>query len=213
MIRVRVLLLLTFAAVASSAQAQVNEPIGWFAADVRGVLARFKEDPAIASPIGVTSVNLPTRGLGASAGVHVYPWRRRSVAFGIGGEVLVARDSRTLEPATATAAEGPTVTTRMTSATPQISLNFGRANGWSYISGGIGWASFTSERTDRPVGDPEGRTRAMNYGGGARWFMKDHLALSVDLRFYTINAQAAAVARPAFPRMRLMVISVGAAFK
>jgi outer membrane protein with beta-barrel domain len=197
----------------STAAAQVDEPIRRFAADARGVWARFKEDPAVASALGVSAANLPTRGLGVVLGAHWYPLRRGAVALGLGGELLVARDRRTLEPVSDGDPAGPTVTSRMTSITPQLSLNFGRADGWSYVSGGIGWAGFTAERDDLPLGDPDGRARATNYGGGARWFTKEHLALSVDLRFYAIGEQPAATNRPAFPRMRLMVISVGVGFR
>ena len=221
MIRVRVMLFLALlGGVPGTASAQVNEPLSGFVVDARGVWARFTEDPVIASILGVTPVNLPTRGFGIAVGAHWYPLRLRGVTVGLGGEIVTARDTRTLE-VEEDAEDGsdpepgapPSVTTRMTSASPQLSLNFGRENGWSYISGGIGVASFTSELVDQPLGDAPGRARAINYGGGARWFTKKHLAVSVDLRFYIINEQPPAIARPAFPRMRLMVISAGVAFR
>jgi hypothetical protein len=196
-------------AAALPADAQVNEPIGPYVVDARGTWARFSEDPVIATLLAVEPDSLPTRGLGLVVGAHVYPLRRGRVTLGIGGELLIARDSRTREPEAEGAPEGPTVNTRMSSISPQLSLNFGRKNGWSYISGGLGWGSFTAERDELPLGDPESRARSLNYGGGARWFTGDHIAFSVDLRFYTINAQETAAGRPAFPRMRVMVISAG----
>jgi hypothetical protein len=66
---------------------------------------------------------------------------------------------------------------------------------------------------DTPLPPQESRTRTFNYGGGARWFSKKHVALSLDLRFYAINAQLQTTARPAVSRMTLVVFSVGAAFK
>jgi hypothetical protein len=96
---------------------------------------------------------------------------------------------------------------------PQVSLNFGGQNGWSYLSGGLGLASFTTEREDAPVADADGRTRALNYGGGARWFAKEHLAFCFDLRFYKIDAQDAAAGRPAYGGRRMMVFSAGVSFK
>lgn len=217
MIHARCLLVAAlFATLTGTASAQVDEPLSGLVVDVRGAWARFKEDAVVASQIGVTPANLPTRGLGIAAGLHWYPVRVRGVTLGLGGEFLTARGTRTLEPEDGTdplQEPAPTVSTRMTSASPQLSLNFGRKNGWSYISGGIGLATFTSGRADQPLGDPDGRARATHYGGGARWFTKRHLAVSVDLRFYTINEQPAAVARPAFPRMRFMVISAGVAFR
>ena len=96
---------------------------------------------------------------------------------------------------------------------PQLSLNFGSRNGWSYLSGGIGFVSFTTEREDDPVADADGRTRSLNYGGGARWFAKEHLAFCFDLRFYRIDPQDATVGRPAYGGRRLMVFSAGVSFK
>lgn len=206
------LLLVTLAGI-SDAAAQPPEPVGPFVADVRGTLARFKEDPVLAAALNVTPTNLPTRGLGLAAGVHLYPLRRRRITLGVGGEMLVARGSRTADQTGASAVQGPTVTTRLSAVSPQVSLNFGKRDGWSYISGGIGLARLTAERVDAPFAEGASRTRAINYGGGARWFTGPHLAFSLDLRFYTVNARAASGARPAFPRSKMMVISVGASLR
>lgn len=188
----------------------LEEPIAPFVVDARGVLARFKENPAIASTLGVDPADLPTRGLGLVVGGHVYPLRTRSFALGLGGELLLrARGSRTVPPATASGPDGPTVVTRMTALSPQISMNFGKRDGWSYISGGLGWASFTSELDAQPLDDPETRPRTINYGGGARWFAARHVAFSLDLRFYAIRPQEATPTRPAVPRMTVMVFSAG----
>lgn len=195
-----------------AAHAQVEEPIGRFAADVRITWARFKEDPGIAAALGVSAANLPTRGLGLVMGAHWYPLRLRGVTVGVGGELLSARDTRTLQPTTEDGEEGPTVQTRLSSISPQVSLNFGKKDGWSYISAGIGSAGFTSERIDVPVGDGT-RARTLNYGGGARWFTNKRLAVSIDLRFYSVSAQPAAPARPAFPKSKMMVISGGIAVR
>ena len=43
----------------------------------------------------------------------------------------------------------------------------------------------------------------LSYGGGARWFERPHLALSLDLRLYALRS----------PRMTIAVISIGASFK
>ena len=58
-----------------------------------------------------------------------------------------------------------------------------------------------------------GRTRAINYGGGARWFAKEHIAFTFDLRFYRIDAQEADHGRPAYGGRRLMVFSAGISVK
>ncbi len=205
------LVFLAGAQYATDAHAQLAQPIGRYVADARITLARFKEDPGIAAAIGVRPVNLPTRGLGLVVGAHLYPLRGKRVALGLGAEVLAARDHRTL-PTAENAPEGPTVETRLSSFAPQLSLNFGKRDGWSYISGGIGSATFTAERIDEPLSGGS-RARTINYGGGARWFTNKHLAVSVDLRFYSVAAQPGTATRPAFPKSKMMVVSGGIAFR
>lgn len=194
------------------AAAQIDEPIQGFVADARIPFVRLKEDTGLASAIGVRPVNLPTRALGLAFGAHWYPLRRQSVALGVGGEYVTARAERTLDTTTTGETDATAVETVVSSIAPHVSLNFGKRNGWSYISGGIGSASFTSQRLDAAVGDGS-RTKTIHYGGGARWFTRKRLAVSVDLRFYSIGAQEPGRLRPAFPKARLMVISGGLAVR
>ena len=193
--------------------AQMPDPIGPFAADARVAIPRFKEDANVASALGVSSANLPARGFGLAGGAHWYPVRMGHVTLGFGGEVLMSRASNTLKSDDDDGVDGPTVNTRFSVITPQVSLNFGTRRGWSYLSGGLGWGSFKTERADAPVADAAFRPRVLNYGGGARWFAKEHLAFALDLRFYAVNAQAAGSGRPAYPSMTLMVFSAGVAIK
>ncbi len=164
----------------------------------------------MAESLGVTEDDLPGRGLGLIVGAHVYPVRGRSVALGLGGEVLLrARGSNTVAPAVEGGVDGPTVVTRMSAISPQVSLNFGRRDGYSYLSGGIGWGSFTTELEDNPVGDAESNPRVITYGAGARWFTAKHLAVSLDIRFYKMNAQELSDDRPAYPASTMMMFSAG----
>ena len=209
-----VVMTMAILALEASAQEPEKEPIGRFAVDARVALPRFPEDAATAGALSVTIENLPSRGLGVATGVNFYPARLGKVALGVGAEWLIfSRGSKTLDPETAGAASGPTVTTRFSVLSPQVSLNFGGRDGWSYVSGGIGWAAFTTELEASPVADAVGRTRAINYGGGARWFAKEHLAFTFDLRFYRINPQDAAPGRPAYDGRRMMVFSAGISVK
>ena len=193
--------------------AQTPEPIGPVAIDVRVALPRFKENADVATALGVSTTNMPGRGLGLAGGVHWYPVRMGRVTLGVGGEILFSGASNTLEAEDDTGVDGPTVQTRFRAISPQVSLNFGTGKGWSYLSGGLGWGSFTTERKDDPVADADGSPRVLNYGGGARWFAKDHLAFAFDLRFYAVNAQEAITGRPAYPKVTLMIISAGVSFK
>ena len=190
-----------------------NLPIGRYVADARVSFPGFKQDPGTAAAIGATVLNLPTRALGFVVGAHWYPVRMGIVTFGVGGEISAAGRGRTVNTGTETNRQDVTVNSRFAAISPQVSFNFGARDGWSYISGGIGWSTFTAERQDEPLPDPESRIKTINYGGGARWFAKKHLAVSMDLRFYAVNPQLPTSSRPGFPRMTLMAFSVGAAIR
>ncbi len=201
-----------------------HRPIGRFVADVRGAWMTYPDDPALATFLDVPQENLATRGLALVLGGHVYPLRLgRYVAFGVGGELLFSRGSKTLTPepeddGADTPVESTTVKARLSAVSPQFSLNFGGSSGWSYLSGGIGWSTFSSElKTETPVtpaaGDEAPRPSTINYGGGARWFMKKHVAFTLDLRFYAIRPQEASPTRPSLKRLRLLTLSAGVSFK
>jgi hypothetical protein len=104
------------------------------------------------------------------------------------------------------------VATTITVFAPQVSFNFGTHDGWSYISGGYGAAQIHSEATGQ-LASPltgtatfvrdEGRRGAINYGGGARWFLREHLAVGFDLRFHRLAAAGTQ------PSTRSFVLSAG----
>jgi hypothetical protein len=199
----------------SSLAAQAREPVGPFTADARVALPRFSNDATVAAELGVATANMPTRGLGLAFGGHWYPAAKGRVTLGLGGEILLSGATKTLEadeddPASV---DGPAVRTRFWSISPQVSLNFGTGRGWSYLTGGLGWGGLRSELEASPVGDADSTPRVINYGGGARWFAKEHVAFAIDLRFYAVNAQQATSNRPAYPSMTLMIFSAGVAFK
>lgn len=183
-----------------------SRPVSGFVVDARGALAKFGQRPLTAAALGVASADVPGPGLGASLGAHVYPLRLGRVAFGIGGEMLLARRSRQ-KIDSAGEPVGAELQSRLYTIAPQISGNFGHRNGWSYVSAGLGTASFETWRADEE--NPDRRVRVINYGGGARWFTSSHLAFTVDLRFYAVSPGLADGAAAERPRARLMVISAG----
>jgi hypothetical protein len=191
-------------------------PISRFVVDARGSLARFKADTAVTEGLGVDTTTLPTRGLGITAGAHWYPIRLRRLTFGVGVEYARAADTRTVmitDEETDVETEGPTLTTNFTSFSPQLSLNFGRDEGWSYLSAGMGTARITTELVDAPLAGSPDRTRALNYGGGARWFNSPRMAFTFDVRFYAISPRPATTPVPGYPRAKFMVLSAGVAFR
>ena len=195
----------------TTAQPVLRErPVRGIVIDARGSFGGYGLRPATATALSVTTADLPSPGLGFSAGAHVLLPLGARVALGAGGEMMLTRRSRQKTDATGEPA-GPLIKTRAYSLSPQVSLNFGRANGWSYVSGGMGSVSYETwddagERPERPL-------RGINYGGGARWFSSAHVAFSIDLRFYRMPLAAATSTAPERPAQRLIVISAGISLK
>ena len=197
--------------VAQQADAQESPPpIPHFVVDLHGTIATFPSDPNLAFSRGLDQSELPGRGFGGDVAVHAYPFKYRAVTFGFGGRMTTSRAHRTQEQASALRS----VTERFTYLGPQLSFNFGTGTGWSYISGGIA-ASTWSVVPDGSIPQPpdEERLRTLDYGGGARWFAKPHLAFSFDVRLYAINPSSPTFALPGGPRTTLFVVGVGVSLK
>lgn len=200
--------------VAAPVAAQDPPPrIGPFVVDLRGSLPRFPDAPLLAASRGLDVRELPGGGLGVDAGAHVYLLKWKALTLGIGGELVLGRSHSS--PA---AAEGQPplrrVTERFTSIAPQMSFNFGNGDGWSYLSGGIGratWSVVPDGARAQPA-DEEGLS-TFNYGGGARWFIKRHLAFTFDVRFHVLHAGTPQAALPGSPRTKLLIISAGISLK
>jgi hypothetical protein len=201
----------------AAAQQSPKEPLPPFAADVHGIFARHKVEPDIAKGLDVETGNLPTRSWGLAGGGHVYVLRGRKIALGFGGTMLFAGGKKTLETTATdgTVTKSPTVRRHFRSLNPEVSLNFGHRNGWSYISGGFfGQSTLYVDREDKPATNAP-RRKTLTYGAGARWFASDHLAFSVDVRWYSVaemvpSADSTVVFEP---RPTLMVLSGGISIK
>ena len=208
--------LLACLAIAAPARAQQAESIGPFVVDIRGAFARHKAEPSVANDLGVAAGNLPSRSVGLVGGAHVYPLHSRKITLGFGGNVVIARGSLALDVldrAGKVTGQGPTVRRHFTTFSPEVSLNFGHRNGWSYISGGMfGRSKLYVDLAATPATQAPYR-RTLNYGGGARWFTTDRIAFSVDFRWYSVAEQAAITGLVAQPRTTLLVLSGGIAIK
>jgi hypothetical protein len=206
------LLTLTFAALAAEARAQQDDPVGPFVLDARVALPSFSSAESIATAWGFRSDQLPERGMGFELGAHVYPLRGRRVSLGLGASLMRASAKQDPLEDSETAATDPTVESRISALTPQVSLNFGSSRGWSYISAGYGWTRRTTGDADATL--PNGsNVTTVSYGGGARWFIKTHVAFSFDLRFYRLPATVADADGPASPGYTMFVGTAGLSFK
>ena len=153
---------------------------------------------------------LPGRGPGLEIGAHIYPLKWKAMTIGLGGQIFLMRASSDAVPELGYRASRAA----LTSYSPQVSFNFGTGNGWSYVTGGIGPTTWSLvPEGSAPLAIDETALQTVNYGGGARWFAKQHVAFTVDLRFYDITSGVAEAGFPAHPRTRLIVIGAGVSFK
>ena len=199
-----------YALAPSTATAQPEAPIGGFVVDLRGSAAPYGQNEELAEFRGVDPFATPSVGIGFEAGAHTYLYRWRAITFGAGASFHASRGSRGPE---LLSAEGPTLQTSFTALSPQVSFNFGGRDGWSYVSGGIGTSRLSLRLADDDDTPPQRYARTLNYGGGARWFIRERLAFSLDLRIYAISPLPPTHEHPRSPRMTLMVLNIGASFR
>ena len=185
-------------------------PIGLFAVDIRGSFPGFPGGAALAESRAMAESELPGRGPGVEVGAHVYPLHWKAMTIGLGGQLLLARAAS--NAVASAGVRGATAT--LASFSPQLSFNFGNGDGWSYVSGGIGATTWSLVPDGAmPLAIDETRLQTVNYGGGARWFAKPHVAFTFDVRFYDITSGVAQVGFRAHPRTRLIVMGGGVSFK
>ena len=185
-------------AMATPAGAQPRpDPPGPYVIDVRGALigvpsaGAFFPPPDPASEVTLAAV--PSRAFGFDVGGHVLPLTLGGSRLGFGVNMLRARASLAT----------PDVSAVVTAVTPQLSFNFGTADGWSYLSAGYGTAGITSRLEGAASEADSGFVGAVNIGGGVRWFLKGHLAAGFDVRFHRLGKGRAT------PRATIVGLAVG----
>ncbi len=198
--------------VPSVALAQDPGPVGPYIVDLHVAMAGLPKDPSFFPPVP-SGTFVPTRSLGLDVGGHVYPLRIGPARLGIGASLArTAGRASPAQPTTSSSAPpprqtSPDVSSTMTTLAPQLSLNFGSSTGWSYISAGVGQVRITSTASPYASGSSSSastvaekvlelqRRQAINFGGGARWFLSSHVAFSFDVRFHMIAARSTEEAR------------------
>ena len=200
--------------VASAPAAAQDQPssIGPFVVDFRGSFPRFNNEVQLADSRGLDVSELPRQGLGLDVGLHVYLPKWKFLKLGLGGQFMAARARAT--PSAEVSLGFRAVTERFSTVSPQLSFNFGDGDGWSYISGGIGLSQWSLVADgDRPGPPDTERLRTINYGGGARWFAKPHLAFTFDVRVYAIDPGSPSFGRIGSPRTTMLVMGAGVSVK
>lgn len=182
--------------------------------DVRGAFTSVGRSDGLAAPRGLRANELPKTVKGLDFGVHLYPVRRK-VTLGLGADVLMASGRQGVAAAEdgtvdETAAEGEFA---IRGVLPQLSLNFGTGRGWSYIGAGMGLSKIRAGRSDATALDYGPNLRTLHLGGGARWFVSQHVAVSFDLRYYRVAARALEADYVGNPSFSMFVTSAGLSFK
>ena len=187
------------------AMAQAREPLRGVVADLRLVSATLPSALGWTPSLPAGAV-VPGRSFGVDGGAHVFvgPGRYRRLGLGVTGLVSQGR-STGLAPA-------PTVTTRLIAAAPHVSMNFGHAPGWSHLSLGVGTAKVTTDYAGG-VAEPTPWGTVIHYGFGGRWFLREHVALSLDLRFWAFTPRPASSTRPSAPATTRFALGAGVAFR
>ena len=115
--------------------------------------------------------------------------------------------------ATQTTRTTPIVRTQVISLIPQLSINFGHKLGWSYLSAGLGRTKVESSAdavgTTPQIIIPAAWNQALNFGGGARWFMKRRFGAGFDVRFIKLGSRAAGGDIPSAKRTQMITFSAG----
>lgn len=213
-----VLVLLVLLA-AGPASAQTSERLPWFSVDLHGAWVGLPTAEGWVPPLSATTP-LPGRGWGLAGGATVYPLKLGVATFGLGVSLATGKGSS--DPLTSTTGSGPTeqtaqtttsVTTQITSVLPQLSINFGHKLGWSYLSVGYGRTKVASSSEAfgslAAITVPEAWNAALNFGGGAKWFMKPHLGAGFDVRFTKLSSRGATEVLPSAKRTQMITLSVG----
>ena len=198
---------------APAATAQVVGPPGPFVIDARGAFANVGRTDELAAPRGLMASELPKRVLGLDIGAHVYPVKGK-VTLGIGASLLMVGGTQTPGAPEEGAVDAPTTPGefRVRGIVPQLSLNFGSSRGWSYIGAGLGLSQLKAGRAESDLSySPQLLT--INLGGGARWFVSEHIAFTFDGRYYRLASKELEADYVGNPTVSMFVLSAGLSFK
>jgi len=196
---------------AAPAAAQTRERLPMFTIDLHAATVGLPTAEGWV-PVVSADTEIPGRGWGLAGGGTVYPLRLGIVTFGFGA-ILSTGGGQSGSGDPATTIVTPVVHTSVINLAPHVSINFGHKMGWSYLSAGLGTTKVKSSAdavgTTPEVVIPEAWNQALNFGGGARWFMKEHLGAGFDVRFVKLGSRAATTTLPAAQRTQTWSISVG----
>lgn len=212
----RVVAAALFLALASPAVAQEREPLPWFAVDLHAASVGLPTAEGWIPAVGADTP-IPDRAWGWSGAVTAYPVRAGIFTFGVGIAVSTAQGKGDSIDQVAGSADDaipvPIVRTQVTNVLPQVSINLGHKLGWSYLSAGLGRTKVDSSADavglTPQVVVPAAWNQALNFGGGARWFMKRRFGAGFDVRFVKLGSRGASGVLPSARRTQMITFSAG----
>ena len=186
--------------ISTAAFAQSSSP-GPYIIDFRGAMSGLPT--GVFYPASAPNTVVPTRGFGLGGGVHVYLLRLGPSRIGLGVDGARVRGTADTFAATSSSSSSANASMStapvakavmdMTTVAGQISFNFGSHDGWSYLTAGYGKTRTRSQVSSEVLGPIEHsvavlkrHTPTMNYGGGARWFVREHIGVGFDVRFHRL---------------------------
>lgn len=167
---------------AAPVAAQTTEPVSGYVIDLRGATSGLPKESSFFPGLPPEAL-VPARGFGFEAAGHVYLFKLGPSRVGIGASYLRARGT------------SPGIVATFSTVAPQLSLNFGSRDGWSYLSAGLGRAWMRTRVEDESgvtTGD-SGELTSTNFGGGARWFLARHVGVGFDVRFHRLSGATRAM--------------------
>lgn len=190
--------------ISTAAFAQSSAPPGPYVLDLRGSMSGL---PAGTSyPATARGTIIPTRGFGLGAGAHLYLFQLGPSRIGLGVDgarvrgtadtlVLASTSSSSSSSTSATATKKvATAAMDVTTVAGQVSFNFGSHDGWSYLTAGYGSTRTRAQVSSEVLGPIEHSVAVVklhrptiNFGGGARWFIREHLGVGFDVRFHRLS--------------------------
>lgn len=192
--------------ISTAAFAQPPSAPGPYIIDLRGSMSGAPAGIGFYPPAPADTL-APQRAFGFDVGAHVYPFGLGLARVGLGVDLMRARG-------TATSVSNINAAVTVTTLAPQLSFNFGSREGWSYLSGGYGTTQTRAEvmtpafeTTAAATVSRERRTRTINIGGGARWFLRDRMAVGFDVRFHRLAATLG------LPSKQLVGLSIGVSIR
>ena len=186
------------------------KPLPVLVIDARGGFAGLGQDTTTALDVGVLATDMSGKAKTFVVVAHFYPFRGGGFKLGIGAEASRGVASNQALDSTGNKV-GPIIRRRLEGLSGQLSLNFGKGKGWSYITVGSGPMKFETYLDDaKPTRAGE---TTLNYGGGARWSFASHLALNLDLRMYLTRPAESTLDGASRARKRIALLSAGISIK